>query len=39
MSAEKLAFAIAIAVFAGGSVGLILQRLLPEEYTTGARAT
>jgi ABC-type anion transport system duplicated permease subunit len=34
-SAEKLAFLIAVAVFAGGSVGLILQRVLPEKYTTG----
>ena len=36
MSAEKLAFAIAIAVFAGWSIGLILERVLPEKYTTGA---
>jgi hypothetical protein len=36
MSAEKLTFAIAIAVFAGGSIGLILQHVLPEKYTTGA---
>ncbi len=36
MSAEQLAFAIAIAVFAGGSIGLILERVLPEKYTTGA---
>ncbi|RBP07433.1 hypothetical protein DFR50_12778 [Roseiarcus fermentans] len=35
MSSEKLAFAIAIAVFAGGSIGLILQRVLPERHTTG----
>ena len=35
MSSEKLAFAIAIAVFAGGSIGLILQRILPEKHTTG----
>jgi hypothetical protein len=35
MSSEKFAFAIAVAVFAGGAVGLILQRLLPEKYTTG----
>ena len=26
---------VAIAVFAGGSVGLILQRVLPEQFTTG----
>jgi hypothetical protein len=35
MSAERLAFLIAIAVFAGGSVGLILQRVVPEKHTTG----
>jgi hypothetical protein len=35
MSAEKVAFAIAVAIFAGGSIGLILQRALPEKYTTG----
>ncbi len=35
MSAEKLAFAIAVAVFCGGSIGLILQRVLPEKHTTG----
>ncbi len=36
MSAEKVAFAIAVAVFVGGSVGLILAHVLPEKYTTGA---
>jgi len=35
MNPDKVAFAIAVAVFAGGSVGLILQRVLPEKYTTG----
>jgi len=35
MNPEKVAFAIAVAVFAGGSVGLILQRMLQEKYTTG----
>ncbi len=35
MSAEKLAFAIAVTVFCGGSIGLILQRVLPEKHTTG----
>ena len=40
MSSEKLAFAIAIAVFAGGSIGLILQRVLPgETHDRAARAT
>jgi hypothetical protein len=36
MSPEQFAFAIAVAVFAGGSIGLILQRVLPEKHTTGA---
>jgi hypothetical protein len=35
MSPEKFAIGVAIAVFAGGSVGLILQRVLPERFTTG----
>jgi len=35
MSAEKFAFAVAVAVFAGGAVGLILQRALHERFTTG----
>jgi hypothetical protein len=35
MNPEKLAFVIAVAVFAGGSIGLILQRVLPEKFTTG----
>jgi hypothetical protein len=33
--AEKFGCAVALAVFAGGAVGLILQRLLPEHFTTG----
>jgi hypothetical protein len=33
---EKLAFMVALVVFAGGAAGLILQRLLSEEFTTGA---
>src|SRR5271165_2555664 len=36
MNPEKFSFAIAVAVFAGGSIGLILQRVLPEKHTTGA---
>ena len=32
---EKFACLIALAVFAGGAIGLILQRLLPDEFTTG----
>lgn len=35
MSPEKFAFAVAVAVFAGGALGLILQRVLPESFTTG----
>ncbi len=35
MSPEKFAFGVAVAVFAGGSVGLTLQRILPERFTTG----
>ena len=34
-AAEKFACAVALAVFAGGAIGLILQRLLPDEFTTG----
>ena len=32
---ERFACLIALAVFAGGAIGLILQRLLPDEFTTG----
>jgi hypothetical protein len=35
MSPEKFAFFVAIAVFAGGALGLIVQRLLPEAFTSG----
>jgi hypothetical protein len=35
MSPEKFAFGVAVAVFAGGAIGLILQRLLHESFTTG----
>jgi hypothetical protein len=35
MSPEKFAFWVAVSVFAGGAVGLILQRILPEKFTTG----
>jgi hypothetical protein len=35
MSPEKLALAVAVAVFAGGAIGLLLQRILPESATTG----
>jgi hypothetical protein len=35
MTAEKFALAVAAAIFASGVVGLFLQRVLPEEHTTG----
>ncbi len=35
MNAHEFAFGIAVAVFCGGSIGLILQRVLPEKHTTG----
>jgi hypothetical protein len=35
MSPEEFAFVVGLAVFAGGAVGLILQRILPEASTTG----
>jgi hypothetical protein len=35
MNPEIFALGAAIAVFLGGGVGLILQRVLPEEHTTG----
>ena len=35
MSPEKFALCVAIAVFAAGTVGLVLQRVLPEKFTTG----
>src|ERR1700744_2129487 len=34
-AAEKFACLVALAGFAGGAIGLILQRLLPDEFTTG----
>src|SRR5271154_3871547 len=34
-TAEELACAVALAVFAGGAIGLTLQRLLPDDFTTG----
>ena len=34
MSPEKFALVVAIAVFAGGAIGLLLQRTLPESFTT-----
>ena len=35
MSPEKFALFVALAVFVGGAVGLLLQRVLPEKFTTG----
>jgi hypothetical protein len=35
LSAESFALTVAAVVFIGGSVGLILQRYLPEKHTTG----
>jgi hypothetical protein len=35
MSPERFAFQVALAVFVGGALGLVLQRVLPERFTTG----
>src|SRR5208282_6871215 len=35
MSPEKFAFAVGVAVFIGGSLGLILHHVLPEKHVTG----
>jgi hypothetical protein len=35
MSPEKFALSIGVAVFIGGSLGLILHRVLPEKHLTG----
>ena len=35
MNPEKFAFAVAAAIFAGGLIGLALQRILPEKHITG----
>jgi hypothetical protein len=37
MSPEMFAIAVGAGVFGSGSLGLILQRILPETFTTGAR--
>ena len=39
MNPEIFALAVTTAVFAGGAVGLILQRSLPEKYTSGGPRT
>jgi hypothetical protein len=35
MSSFKFAIAVAVVMFAGGSLGLVLQRILPEKHITG----
>jgi hypothetical protein len=35
LNPEKFAFAVGVAVFAAGSLGLILHRVLPEKHVTG----
>jgi hypothetical protein len=35
MNPEKFTIGVAVAVFLGGAVGLILRRILPEKHTTG----
>ena len=35
MSSDKFALAVAVAMFAAGLLGLMLQRVLPEHHTTG----
>jgi hypothetical protein len=37
MNPEKFAFAVGVAVLAGGSLGLMLHRLLPEKHVTGGK--
>ena len=35
MSPDKFALVVALAVFAGGMIGLVLERILHESFTTG----
>ena len=35
MSSDRFALAVAVVMFAGGLLGLVLQRALPEQHTTG----
>src|SRR3974390_3114693 len=35
MNAEKFALAVGFAVFAGGALGLLLRRFVPERFVTG----
>ena len=37
MNPEKFAFAVGVAVFAAGSLGLLLHRVLPEKHLTGGK--
>jgi hypothetical protein len=37
MNPEKFAFAVGVAVLAGGWLGLMLHRLLPEKHVTGGK--
>ena len=39
MSPEKFAIVVAMVLFASAARGFVLQRLLPEKYTTDVRAT
>ena len=36
MSPESFALAVAVVMFVGGLLGLVLQRALPEHHTTGS---
>ena len=35
MNPEKFAFAVAVVIFAGGALGLVVRRVLPEQHVTG----
>ena len=35
MSSDRFALAVGVVMFAGGLLGLVLQRALPEQHTTG----
>ena len=37
MNPEKFAFAVGVVVLAGGWLGLMLHRLLPEKHVTGGK--
>jgi hypothetical protein len=38
MNPEEFALVVGIAVFVGGSLGLILHRILPEKHVTAVRS-